>query len=170
MRTLIFTLGLFAVAFASQAQTASKIMDANITWTQSGSQYNGVLNVYLTDTTGIAGLQVEAGTAADSADLHTAQYTISNGGSFWSTGTVDAAEALIARYALSQCDPPDSAHRSRRRLYSAREGEDARAGHVKFRSRSGARPDSNADVQGERKADYNKCPGLNIHAVALFQG
>jgi len=80
-------------------------MDANIVWTQSGGQYTGQLNVYLTDTTGIAGLHVGLGTAADSSDLYTAQYTISNGGTFWSTGTVDANNVLhvpIGSYAYHE--------------------------------------------------------------------
>lgn len=90
---------------ANAQSVSSKIMDANITWTQTGSQYTGQLNVYLTDTLGIAGLKINLGTAADSNDLYTAQYTIANGGTFYGVGTIDVNNVLhvpIGSYAYHE--------------------------------------------------------------------
>ena len=107
MRTLILIPGLLLFSlFVAQAQTvSSKIMDANVSWTPSGSQYAGQLNVYLTDTIGIAGLHIDLGTAADSSDLYTVQYTISGSGTFFSVGNIDANNVLhvpIGTYAYHE--------------------------------------------------------------------
>src|SRR5688572_3125482 len=94
MHVFVFLPILMAGVLPTKTNTVVKIMDANLTWTQLAAQYTGTVNVYLTDTAGIASIAIIVGTSPDSSDLHAAQYTIGQGGTFSSVGTIDANNVL----------------------------------------------------------------------------
>lgn len=78
--TLIAAAMIFCFAEKASAQTiSSKIMDASL--------HNSELKVFLTDTIGIAGVQVSIGTTPDSFAVYSQQFTIS-GNTFGSNGTI----------------------------------------------------------------------------------
>ena len=77
---------IFCTVKASNTNAQCKIMDAAITFSGSGT-YTGTLKVFLTDISGLSGLQIDMGSTADTFDLYSTTYTISNN-SFGNGGTV----------------------------------------------------------------------------------
>jgi hypothetical protein len=76
---------------------APAIMDANVSWTSSGGgSYDGLLIIYLTDSTGVSGVQVRMGSQPGSANLDSVLYTGATNGNFGSNTSISTSQNNIS--------------------------------------------------------------------------